>query len=60
MDIVDKIQVGGIVYSISLGSNLTSEQQAQIRQNIGVAPAEETVNFSVEGQTLILTKGVNR
>lgn len=58
MDIVDKIQVGGIVYSISIGSDLTSEQQEQIRQNIGVSSADETVNFSVEGQTLILTKGV--
>lgn len=59
MEVIDKVQVAGVVYQISIPAGLTEEQKATIRTNIGAGSQADTVNFSVEGQTLVLTKGAN-
>lgn len=57
MEVIDKIEVAGVVYQISIPAGMTAEQQQAIRENIGAGSASETVNVSVSGQTLVLAKG---
>ena len=59
MEVIDKIEVAGVVYQISIPAGMTAEQQQAIRENIGAGAASETVNVSVSGQALVLTKGAN-
>ena len=49
MEVIDKIEVAGVVYQISIPAGMTAEQQQAIRENIGAGAASETVNVSVSG-----------